>query len=208
MLNKNNNDNNKQILIDSQLNATETNITISRPRHKYYRCTPLAPAFGYLGASFALIFCCGGAAYGIAYSGVSLGQLAQHNRPMFLKGFISVVMAELISIYGLISAVSLTLSVSSIGGRRYPLEAGFLHLGAGICVGLSGLISGVLIGIIGSEFNLTLIRNNEAFTAGILILIFSEALALYGLIGGMLLKGTGDALAWTKPTLPCSFINR
>lgn len=54
-------------------------------------------------------------------------------------------MAQILSIYGLVASVIIS------GGleEMMPLYKGFLQLGAGLSVGLSGLAAGFAIGIVG-----------------------------------------------------------
>jgi V-type H+-transporting ATPase 16kDa proteolipid subunit len=59
---------------------------------------------------------------------------------------------------------------------------GFLHLGAGLSAGVSGLAAGFAIGIVGDSGVRGTAQQPRLFVGMILILIFSEVLALYGLI--------------------------
>lgn len=57
-----------------------------------------------------------------------------------------------------------------------------MHLGAGLSVGLSGLGAGVAIGIVGDVGVRGTAQQPRLYVGMILILIFAEVLALYGLI--------------------------
>ena len=59
---------------------------------------------------------------------------------------------------------------------------GFVHLGAGLSVGLSGLAAGYAIGIVGDAGVRGTAQQPRLFVGMILILIFAEVLGLYGLI--------------------------
>ena len=59
---------------------------------------------------------------------------------------------------------------------------GFVHLGAGLAVGLSGLAAGYAIGIVGDAGVRGTAQQPRLFVGMILILIFAEVLGLYGLI--------------------------
>lgn len=59
---------------------------------------------------------------------------------------------------------------------------GFVHLGAGLAVGLSGLAAGFAIGIVGDAGVRGTAQQPRLFVGMILILIFAEVLGLYGLI--------------------------
>ena len=76
----------------------------------------------------------------------------------------------------------------------YSAYTGYAHLAAGLSCGLSGLGAGLAIGIVGDAG----VRANgiqpKLFVPMVLILIFAEALGLYGLIVGIILsQSTGTA---------------
>jgi V-type H+-transporting ATPase proteolipid subunit len=73
-------------------------------------------------------------------------------------------------------------------GNQYSSFAGFAHLAAGLCVGLSGLASGMAIGVVGDAGVRAVGQQEKLFVGMILILIFAEALALYGLIVALILS--------------------
>eukprot|EP00754_Rhynchopus_humris_P043217 Rhum_TRINITY_DN3072_c0_g1::Rhum_TRINITY_DN3072_c0_g1_i1::g.9434::m.9434/K02155/ATPeV0C, ATP6L; V-type H+-transporting ATPase 16kDa proteolipid subunit len=165
---------------------------------KLRACTPLATFFGFMGGAVALTFSAFGAGYGIAKSGLAIAQLGLMNKKEVLRGMLPIIMSELLSIYGLIMGVSITLAVGA-DKDTYPLGAAWLHLGSGLSVGLSCLAAGTALGILGTESNLTLIRNKDFFSTSVLLLIFCEALALYGLIIALLMSGTASTYARARP---------
>ena len=59
---------------------------------------------------------------------------------------------------------------------------GFVHLGAGLSVGLSGLAAGYAVGIVGDAGVRGTAQQPRLYVGMILILIFAEVLGLYGLI--------------------------
>lgn len=70
----------------------------------------------------------------------------------------------------------------------------FIPLGAGLAVGLSGIGAGIAIKTTGTAAISTLTENESAFFKAFLVVALGEALAIYGLIIGILL--------WTKmPTI-------
>ena len=77
-------------------------------------------------------------------------------------------------------------STSLYFGLRLTLNfftfRGFVHLGAGLAVGLSGLAAGYAIGIVGDAGVRGTAQQPRLFVGMILILIFAEVLGLYGLI--------------------------
>lgn len=70
----------------------------------------------------------------------------------------------------------------------------FLHLGAGLSVGFSGLAAGFAIGIVGDAGVRGTAQQPRLFVGMILILIFAEVLGLYGLIVALVLstKSVGE----------------
>jgi V-type H+-transporting ATPase proteolipid subunit len=101
-----------------------------------------------------------------------------------------------LGIYGLIISVIL---VQQINAASYSAFTGYAHLAAGLACGLSGLGAGFAIGIVGDAG----VRANgiqpKLFVPMVLILIFAEALGLYGLIVGIILsQQTGEC---KPPTL-------
>lgn len=84
------------------------------------------------------------------------------------------------AIYGLVVAVLISNSLKP--AEEYPSFNGFLHLGAGLSVGLSGLAAGFAIGIVGDAGVRGTAQQPRLFVGMILILIFAEVLGLYGLI--------------------------
>jgi len=148
--------------------------------------TPAEAAFfGFMGCSAALIFACLGAAYGTAKSGVGVAAMGVMNPGLVMRSIIPVVMAGVIGIYGLIIAVIVATQVVITG---YTTFSGLAHLGAGLSVGLSGLAAGMAIGIVGDAGVRATAQQPKLFVGMILILIFAEALGLYGLIVALILS--------------------
>lgn len=71
--------------------------------------------------------------------------------------------------------------------EKYPPFKGFLHLGAGLSVGLSGMAAGIAIGIVGDVGVRGTAQQPRLYVGMILILIFAEVLGLYGLIVGLVM---------------------
>eukprot|EP01098_Paradermamoeba_levis_P015593 TRINITY_DN7_c0_g1_i2.p1 TRINITY_DN7_c0_g1~~TRINITY_DN7_c0_g1_i2.p1 ORF type:complete len:114 (-),score=35.98 TRINITY_DN7_c0_g1_i2:135-476(-) len=104
---------------------------------------------------------------------------------LVMRSIIPVVMAGVIGIYGLIIAVIIANSISQ---ETYTSYKGFAHLGSGLSVGLSGLAAGMAIGIVGDAGVRATAQQPKLFVGMILILIFAEALGLYGLIVALVLS--------------------
>ncbi|XP_017860769.1 PREDICTED: V-type proton ATPase 16 kDa proteolipid subunit-like [Drosophila arizonae] len=133
---------------------------------------------GALGSATAITFSALGASYGTAMSGRGIAEVALIKPELIMKAIIPVVMAGIIAIYGLVVAVLIAGSI----GDSYSIKKAQAQLGAGLCVGLSGLSAGMAIGIVGNTCARASARQPRLFVAMVLILIFAEVLGLYGLI--------------------------
>jgi len=138
-----------------------------------------SPFFGVMGVTASMVFTAMGAAYGTAKSGVGIAAMSVMRPELIMKCIIPVVMAGILAIYGLVVSVLLA---GQLAGTGYSLYKGFLHLGAGLSVGLSGLAAGFAIGIVGDAGVRGTAQQPRLFVGMILILIFAEVLGLYGLI--------------------------
>jgi len=141
-----------------------------------------SPFFGVMGATAAMVFSAMGAAYGTAKSGTGIAAMAVMRPEAIMKSIIPVVMAGIIGIYGVVVAVLIAGQLDSSAEGKYTLYRGFVHLGAGLSVGLSGLAAGYAIGIVGDAGVRGTAQQPRLFVGMILILIFAEVLGLYGLI--------------------------
>jgi len=140
-----------------------------------------SPFFGVMGATSAMVFSAMGAAYGTAKSGTGIAAMAVIRPEAIMKSIIPVVMAGIVAIYGVVVAVLIAGQLEP-AGDKYTLYKGFVHLGAGLSVGLSGLAAGYAIGIVGDAGVRGTAQQPRLFVGMILILIFAEVLGLYGLI--------------------------
>ena len=153
----------------------------------------VAPFFGFMGAMSALVFSCMGAAYGTAKSGVGIASMGVMNPGLVMRNIIPVVMAGVLGIYGLIVAVILQGAITkpdagSGGTTKFSSFSGYAYLAAGLCCGLSGLAAGMAIGVVGDAGVRAVGQQEKLFVGMILILIFAEALGLYGLIVALILS--------------------
>ena len=126
-----------------------------------------------------------------------------------MKSIVPVVMAGVLGIYGLIVAVIIGTNGAAGWLRRggvvaplthlssasavdptknYTFFDGFAQLASGLSCGLAGLAAGMAIGIVGDAGVRATAQQPKLFVGMILILIFAEALALYGLIVGIILS--------------------
>merc|ERR1712110_537752 len=68
-------------------------------------CDPSSAFFGFMGVTSAIVFANLGAAYGTAKSGVGISSMGVMRPDMIMRSIIPVVMAGVLGIYGLITAV-------------------------------------------------------------------------------------------------------
>ncbi len=142
--------------------------------------------YGYMGIASALVFANLGAAYGTAKSGVGICSMGVLKPDKIIKSVIPVIMAGILGIYGLIVAVILNGRIVD----KYTAKNAFAHLSSGLCCGLSSLGAGIAIGIGGDAGVRALGQTDKIFVGMMLILIFGEALGLYGLIVSLILSSS------------------
>jgi V-type H+-transporting ATPase proteolipid subunit len=159
-------------------------------------CVDSAPFFGFMGITAALVFANLGAAYGTAKSAVGISSMGVMNHESVMKNIIPVVMAGVLGIYGLITSAILVQQISGKATSGYSSYSGYAHLAAGLCCGLSSLGAGLAIGIVGDSGVRANGQQPKLFVPMVLILIFAEALGLYGLIVAIILA-TGEGPACT-----------
>jgi len=139
-----------------------------------------------MGVASAIIFSNLGSAYGTAKSGVGISSMGVMNPQMVMRNMIPIIMAGVLPIYGLIIAIILAGSISL--SDSFNEYYGYAYLAAGLAVGLSGLASGLSIGIAGDAGVRANGQQPRLYVGMILILIFGEAIGLYGLIVGIILS--------------------
>jgi len=87
--------------------------------------------------------------------------------------------------YGVLNTLSYVIpfAVNQTADKAYYYFDGYAHFASGLACGLAGLAAGMAIGIVGDAGVRANAQQPKLFVGMILILIFAEALALYGLIG-------------------------
>eukprot|EP00796_Vickermania_ingenoplastis_P008297 gene8297-5814_t len=138
-----------------------------------------AGLYGALGAAVALVFANLGSAYGAAKAGVGLSYLGLSAPDKIMRGIVPVVMAGILGIYGLIVAVIINNNILT-DARRDGRRA------------LSSLAAGLSIGVVGDTAVRAYGKQDQIFVAMVLMLIFSEALGLYGLIIALLMNNQAN----------------
>ena len=131
-----------------------------------------APFFGCMGVTSAMIFTAIGSAYGIMKAGSGIAMMSTFRPDLVMKAMVPVVMASIVSIYGLV--VSVVLSNKIKWGNDYTVDQGFSHFAAGLTCGLCGLGGGYAIGMVGNAGVRALVSQERIFVGMVLILIFSE----------------------------------
>ncbi|KAG8904969.1 H(+)-transporting V0 sector ATPase subunit c [Tulasnella sp. 403] len=154
-------------------------------------CPVYAPFFSGMGCMSAMVFCAFGASYGTAKSSVGIAQTSILRPNDMVKNCIPVVMAGIIGIYGLVISVSISNSVKEI----MPLYQSFMHLSAGLAVGLSGLAAGFAVGVIGDAGVRGTGQQPKLYVGMVLILIFAEVLGLYGLIVALIMTSRANQVS-------------
>jgi len=150
-----------------------------------------------MGLASALVFANLGAAYGTAKSGVGICSIGVLRNDLIFKSLIPGIMAGILGIYGLIVAViyqgrityTSPPAVKTALEIKYSNYDGYRHLAGGLCCGLSALGAGLCIGIVG-DAGVRANAQKDIYVGMILILIFAEALGLYGLIVAIILSTT------------------
>ena len=170
--------------------ATAAGVAVAQSQPQCADKYPQSAAFfGAMGCASALIFANLGSAYGTAKSGIGLSHLGIHAADRIMRGIVPVVMAGILGIYGLIVAVIINNNINT-ENNGYASFPAYLPLGAGLAAGLSSLASGLAIGIVGDTSVRAYAKQEKIFVAMILMLIFAEALGLFGLIIALLMNNT------------------
>lgn len=140
---------------------------------------------GFAGVALSIALANIGAGYGTCKSGVGIVGMGSRKPNLIMKSLIPVVMAGILGIYGMIVSVILMKDVSS---TNYTFYKGYQNLAAGLCVGMSSAGAGYAIGIVGDIGVRKTSEEPRIFIGMLLILIFAEALGLYGMIVAILLS--------------------
>ena len=141
--------------------------------------------WGWMGVAMAMGFSNFGTAYGTAKSGMGIASLSVTRPHLAFKSIIPIIMAGILSIYGLIIAVLLGGNINTKLESGYQ---GFMTLAAGLLSGFSNVAAGYAIGLTGERGVKYYAINEEIFVALILILIFAEVLGLFGMITSIIVS--------------------
>eukprot|EP01070_Trichotokara_eunicae_P009722 Trichotokara_eunicae@DN6164_c1_g1_i1.p1 len=149
-------------------------------------CDPNSAFFGFMGIAIAVVFCNLGGAYGTAKSSMGIFSMGVMRPDLAVRSIIPLVMAGILGIYGLILGFMINQGMSD--PASYSAFTGYAHLSAGMTVGLSSLAAGLSIGIAGDASVRANAQQPRLYVTLVLVQIFSEAIALYGVIVGMVVS--------------------
>merc|ERR1712226_1463022 len=91
-------------------------------------CDPGSAFFGFMGVTSAIVFANLGAAFGTAKSGVGISAMGVMRPDMVMRSIIPVVMAGVLGVYGLITAVIINGKLDK--PAEYTQYEGYAHLAA------------------------------------------------------------------------------
>ena len=140
--------------------------------------------FGFAGVQLSISMANFGAGYGMWRSGAAIAGMGQRKPQLIVKNLLPVIMASILGIYGMIVSIIL---VKKIDLKDYNWQQGYKHFGAGLSTGFSCLVAGVAIGMVGDWGVRGVAKQPKLFVALLLILIFAEAIGLYGMIMGIII---------------------
>jgi len=141
-----------------------------------------------MGMVSALVFSAIGSAYGMAKAGVAVTSIGIIHPDKLMKSLIPVIMAGMIGIYGVLIAIVLTTTKlkSGLDGEMLSDFSGIVCFAGGLACGLSGLAAGIAIGVVGDSGVRANAVQPKVFTPMIVILVFAEALGIFGVIIGII----------------------
>ena len=143
--------------------------------------------WGWAGVGIAMTFSNLGTAYGTAKSGMGIASLAVTRPHLAFKAIIPIIMAGILSIYGLITSVLLSGKVKNDDPTATAAPQ-ILLFGGGMLCGFSNIAAGYAIGLVGEQGVKYFAINESIFVALILILIFAEVLGLFGMISSIIIS--------------------
>ncbi|KAH0569450.1 V-type proton ATPase proteolipid subunit [Spironucleus salmonicida] len=154
--------------------------------HNFQACPTSGVFWSYFGEFIAVSLSAFGAAFGTAKAGSGMAAGGLINITPLTKLTLPVIMAGVLSIYGLITMLTINAKVQEYP-LGMPLYIAYAHFAAGLCTGFSALAAGLAIGVAGQTACKCVAQQPSLFVVMIIVMIFGEALALYGVIVSLLL---------------------
>ena len=131
-----------------------------------------------------MFFSCLGSAYGTAKASSGIAKVIILSPTKILQALVPVIMAGILSIYGMIIAIVTYNKVKN--ANDCTVAFGYKLFGGGLIVGLSAFASGLAIGYAGDQLVSAYARTDRVFVALVLVMIFAECIGLYGFIVAIL----------------------
>ena len=101
----------------------------------------------------------------------------------FIVPFIPIIIAGVLSIYGLIYSV---IVLQAVTAEDYSASRGYAQFVGGVTLGICCLASGIAVGAVGKKALTTISESRSSVMQMALNLVYCEALGLYGLIFGLI----------------------
>jgi V-type H+-transporting ATPase proteolipid subunit len=140
-----------------------------------------------MGIASALVFANLGSSYGTAKAGVGIASLGVIDSSKIFRALIPIIMAGILGIYGIIVSVLINTRAKE---PNLKMGDGYKLLSAGLCCGLSSLAAGLAIGVAGDAGVRAFAQTDGIFVGMILIMIFAEAIGLYGMIIAIIIQSS------------------
>ncbi|ASJ01901.1 V-type ATP synthase subunit K [Thermococcus profundus] len=149
-----------------------------------------------LGAALAAGLAGAASAFGVGVAGAAAAGAVAEDEKNFKNALILEGLPMTQSIYGLITLFLILMSSGIIGGSfkfEHDLIKSAILMGAGLTVGLTGL-SAIPQGIISGASIGAVAKNPKTFTQGIIFAAMAETMAIFGLVGALIMIATGVGL--------------
>lgn len=149
-----------------------------------------------MGIYIVLGFSILGSAIGIFNTGATLVTATIAHPEIRSKNLLSILFCEAIALYGVIMSIIILTAVkqgaeTSLKGeyvtKQEVLKAGYGYGAAGISVGFSNFAAAITVGVLGSSVAVSHCGDPSLFVKLFISEIFAEAIALIGLISGIVM---------------------
>jgi V-type H+-transporting ATPase proteolipid subunit len=155
-------------------------------------------AYASLGVGLSIGLSVIGAAWGIWLTGSTLLGAALKAPRIRSKNLISILLCEAVAIYGLVMAMLLKnkLDAGNLNSpdveRTRQMYSGAAIFWSALTTGISNLICGICVGVVGASCALADAQNGTLFMKILVVEIFGSALGLFGVIIGIIQMADGD----------------